>query len=105
MNIFPKTSSNFHAARINEYFLEAPDLIPSRELSILSIVYGKITQTSLANDLEHFSEVRIFLLTKISDMCSHLSLGARHPAGTSSNLGKRGVLERVRVRSVLQNSE
>ena len=47
-------------------FLEAPDLIPSQELSILSIVYGKITQTSLANDLEHFSGVRIFLLSKIS---------------------------------------
>ena len=64
-------------------FLEAPDLIPSQESSKTSIVYGKITQTSLANDLEHFSEVRIFLLTKISDICSHLSLGAR-PTGTAS---------------------
>ena len=70
-------------------FLEAPDLIPSQELSILSIVYGKITQTSLANDLEHFSGVRIFLLSKISDMCSHLSLGAIFTAGKSIEIDRR----------------
>ena len=73
----PKTSSNFHASLINEYFWDAPDLIPSTEITSGSIVYGKIAQTPLANDLEHFPDVRFFLLSKISDMCSHLSLGAR----------------------------
>ena len=47
-------------------FLEAPDFIPSQEITFLSIVYGKIPQTALASDLEHFSEVRIFLLSKIT---------------------------------------
>ena len=37
----------------------------------------KITQTALAIALDQFSGVRIFLLSKISDLCSHLSLGAR----------------------------
>ena len=59
-------------------FLEAPDFIPSQDITFLSIVYGKIPQTALASDLEQFSEVRIFLLSKITDMCSHLSLGARY---------------------------
>ena len=60
MKISPKTSSNFHASRINEYFFEAPDLIPSPEITLGSIVYGKITQTALADVLEHFSGVLIF---------------------------------------------
>ena len=64
-------------------FLDAPDLIPSTEITAGSIVYGKIAQTALATDLEHFSDVRIFLLSKISDMCSHLSLGARHTPDTT----------------------
>ena len=45
-------------------FFESPDLIPSPEITLESIVYGKITQTVLASDLEHFSEVRIFFVTK-----------------------------------------
>ena len=49
-----------------ESFFEAADLIPSTELSSGSIVYGKITQLVRANDLEHFSGVRIFLLSKIA---------------------------------------
>ena len=59
-----------------ESFFEAPNLIPSTEITSGSIVYGKIAQTALASDLEHFSGLRIFLLSKISDLCSHLSLGA-----------------------------
>ena len=71
-------------------FLQAPDLIPSQESSKTSIVYGEITQTSLANDLEHFSEVRKILLTKIFDICSHLSLGARFTTGTHPKVTKFG---------------
>ena len=58
-------------------FLEALNLIPSPAIYFLSIVYGKIAKPALASDLEHFSEVWIFLLSKISVSCSHLSLGAR----------------------------
>ena len=104
----PKTTSNFHASWINEYFFEALNLIPSTELSSGSIVYGKITQTSLANNLEHFSGFRIFLFPKISDMCSHLSLGARYltqayATGTWTAFG-RGFLIFGKSRSEWKNA-
>ena len=62
----PKTTSNFHAARINGGFFGSSGLLTFTGDLFLSIVYGKIAKPSLASDLEHFSEVWIFLLSKIS---------------------------------------
>ena len=61
-------------------------------MTLGSIVYGKITQTALANVLEHFSGVRIFLLSKISDLCSHLSLGARNVVAGPALVAARGAV-------------
>ena len=45
-------------------FFEDFDFKPSPAIDLGSIVYGKIAKLALGSDLEHFSEVRKFLLSK-----------------------------------------
>ena len=49
-----------------ESFFEATNLIPSTLIAPGCLVYWKIATFAFPDDLEHFSEVRKFLLTKIS---------------------------------------
>ena len=62
---------------INTFF-ELRDLIPSTAIGKTSIVYGKITLSDRGSDWRRLKRIWKFLLTEISEMCSHLSLGARN---------------------------
>ena len=76
--ISPKTTSKFHATRINRYFFEAPDLIPSTLIAPGSIVYGKIGAIAFASEFN----IKIFFhkncYQQFLEPCTHLSLGARY---------------------------